>query len=275
MLRGKTTVLDHVHIRLLSYNFVCLDPPYWRFPALQSSFWRFYRNDHDGAWIEYAGQRFALEQGRLYFIPAGVRFSTDLLQSVGHLYIHFDLLGLPYQVQQENFAMPVALPSKSALEQALEVLRTELKDQGLDLLLQFRIKAILYEALLLCLQSLPEEQIQRCLSLSEAVEPIVPALQHIEANLGRSLLNSELASRCHMNTDYFIRCFRLGMGRTPGQYIQEQRVKGAEQQLLMTHLSIEQIAANNGFGSRFYFTRIFTRHTGVSPAAYRKGLCGT
>jgi transcriptional regulator GlxA family with amidase domain len=119
------------------------------------------------------------------------------------------------------------------------------------------------------------EQIQRCLSLSKEAELLVPALQYIEANLGTSLSNRELANRCHMNTDYFIRRFRLSMGRTPGQYIQEQRVKGAEQQLLMTSRSIEQIAADQGFGSRSYFTRIFTRHTGVSPAAYRKGLCGT
>ncbi|HET8841014.1 MAG TPA: helix-turn-helix transcriptional regulator, partial [Ktedonobacteraceae bacterium] len=74
---------------------------------------------------------------------------------------------------------------------------------------------------------------------------------------------------------YFIRRFRLSIRRTPVQYIQEQRVKRAEQQLLMTRLSLEQIAADNGFGSRSYFSRIFTRHTGVSPAAYRKGLCGT
>src|SRR5579859_5567 len=268
-------MVDHVHIRLLAYNFVRLNPPYWHFPAIQSSFWRFYSNDHDGAWIEHAGERYVLEQGRLYFIPAGVRFSTNLQESVGHLYIHFDLLGLPYQIQQESFATPVCLPSRPELEQTVGMLRAELEHQRIDLFLQFRIKTILYEALLFCLQSLPAEQIQRCLSLSEAVEPIVPALQYIEANLGTSLLNRELASRCHMNTDYFIRCFRLSMGRTPGQYIQEQRVKGAEQQLLMTSLSIEQIAANNGFGSRFYFTRIFTRHTGVSPAAYRKGLCGT
>jgi AraC-like DNA-binding protein len=99
-------------------------------------------------------------------------------------------------------------------------------------------------------------------------------LRYIEDNLGSSIANGELARHCHMSTDYFIRCFRQLMGRTPGQYIQEQRVKRAEQQLLMTSLSIEQIAADNGFGSRFYFTRVFTRHTGVSPAAYRKGLCG-
>ncbi len=267
-------MFDNVHIRLLYYDCVRLEPPSWRLPVFQSSFWRFYRNDHNGAWIGHGGQRLDLEQGKIYFIPSGVRFSTDLLQGVGHLYVHFDLLGLPYQIQQEQFAAPTCFPSHPALEQAVGMLRTGLQQHEPDLILQFRTKAILYEALLLCLQSLPAEQIQHYLSLSEAVEPIVPALQYIEANLGASLENPELASRCHMSTDYFIRRFRLIMGRTPGQYIQEQRIKASEQQLLVTRLSIEQIAANNGFGSRFYFTRVFTRHTGVSPAAYRKGLCG-
>lgn len=268
-------MLDHVHLRLLAYHFVRLDPPSWRFPVLQSSFWRFYRNDHEGAWIEHAGQRYVLEPGHFSFIPAGVRFSTNLLQRVGHLYVHFDLLGLPYQVQRESFAAPVCLPLRPALEEALWKLQMELEQRKIDLLLQFRIKAILYEALLLCLQNVPPEHVQQSFASSEAVEAIVPALQYIEANLGASLSNSELASLCHMNTDYFIRRFRLSIRRTPVQYIQEQRVKRAEQQLLMTRLSLEQIAADNGFGSRSYFSRIFTRHTGVSPAAYRKGLCGT
>lgn len=267
-------MLDHIHIRLLAYHFVRLDPPFWRFPLLQSSFWRFYWNDRDGAWIEHAGQRYTLEQGSLYFIPAGVRFSTNLLQRVGHLYVHFDLLGLPYHVQQASFTTPVCLPSQPPLEQALYALQKELQAATHDLLLQFRIKAILYEALLLHLQNLPAEQLQSDPSQSSATAPLLPALHHIEANLGSRLTNSELASRCHMHPDYFIRRFHMSMGRTPGQYIQEQRVKQAEQQLLMTNLSIEQIATANGFGSRYYFTRVFSRYTGVSPAAYRKGLCG-
>jgi AraC-like DNA-binding protein len=274
--RGKeTSMFDHIHIRLLTYNFVQLNPPYWCFPAFQSSFWRLYMNDHEGAWIEHAGQCMALDAGQMYFIPAGVRFSTNLRQSVGHLYIHFDMLGLPHQVVSESFSRPVRLPSEAMLSQELVALRTELERKEFDLLLQVRIKAILYEALLQCLQSLPPEQLQRCLSLSTAAEPIVPALQYIEAHLGEPLSNQDLASRCHMNTDYFIRRFRVSMDRTPGHYIQEQRIKRAEQQLLMTQLSIKQIAAENGFGSRFYFTRVFSRVTGVSPAAYRKGFCGT
>lgn len=268
-------MLDHIHLRLLAYHFVRLDPPSWRFPSLQSHFWRLYMNDQKGASIEHAGQRYDFERGRLYVIPAGIRFSTTLSQSVGHLYIHFDLPGFPCQFQQEFFTKPMCLPSQPTLEEALWTLQGELEQKKIELFLQLRIKSVLYEVLLLCLQSLPTEQLQRSLQLSEDIESIEPALQHIETNLGTSLSNSELARLCHMNIDYFIRRFRLSVKRTPVQYIQEQRVKQAEQHLLMTRLSLEQIAMNCGFGSRSYFTRVFTRHTGVSPAAYRRGLCGT
>jgi AraC-like DNA-binding protein len=265
-------MLDHVHIRVLTYQLVKLVPPGWKMPAFQSSFWRFYCNDHVGATIEHAGKSYELEQGRAYFIPAGVRFSTNLTQSVGHLFVHFDLLGLPYHVQQENFSQPVQLPSQPAFDEAVCMLRQEMELGEIDLLMQLRIKAILYEALTLYLHSLSPKQLQQSLHRTEGMAALIPALQFIDANLADGLLNSDLADLCHMNTDYFIRRFRLSLGRTPVQYIQEQRVKRAEQQLLLTDLSLEQIATENGFGSRAYFTRIFTRHSGVSPAAFRKGL---
>lgn len=268
-------MLDRIYIRLLACSCIMLEPPHWRLPNIQSAFWRFYMNDGGGASIEYAEQQYALQANRCYFIPAGTRFSTHLQQRVFHFYIHFDLLGLPYQAEREIFMQPICLPQTEALEPAVRALRDELQQrQGVDLLLQFRAKAILYTALVLHLQRIPQEQIQRCLPSMNAFEAIWPALQYIDSHLATPLSSRDLAKVCHMNTDYFIRRFRQSTGRTPVQYIQEQRIKRAEQQLLMTTESIEQVAAENGFGSRYYFTRVFKEHTGVSPAAYRKGLCG-
>ncbi|GCE16019.1 helix-turn-helix domain-containing protein [Tengunoibacter tsumagoiensis] len=139
-----------------------------------------------------------------------------------------------------------------------------------DFVLQMRIKALIYEGLALYLQDVSATRIQHSLQLALAQEPVQPALRYIEAHLGEELLNNELARLCHMQVDYFARRFRECVGMTPGHYIQEQRVKVASQKLLFTNHSIEQIAAEVGFGNRFYFSRIFARHTGVSPAAYRK-----
>ncbi len=268
-------MLDSIHIRLLTYHFIALKPPWWRIQNIQSTFWRFYMNNRDGAFLEQGSGSYPFQPGRLYFIPAGVRFTTNLKQDVGHLYVHFDLIGLPHLVRREIFSHVIGLPPMPVLEKTVWELMGELeRHEGVELIQQFRVKAILYEGLTRHLEQMPEEDLQRCLRLTSTMEPVLPAVQHIEINLASPLPNTDLANLCHMNTDYFIRRFRECMGQTPGQYIQEQRVKRAEQQILLTNQSIEQIATNNGFGSRFYFTRVFTQHTGVSPAAYRKGLCG-
>ena len=263
--------LDGIHIRLIFYRFLQLEPVHWRFSTLQSNFWRFYMNDRDGAFLEREDGAYALQKGRLYVIPAGVPFGTKLTQPVGHLYVHFDVLGLPNMVRNEIFSSPICLPPLADLERTVWITQQELQQQtGIALLQQFRIKAILYAGLTHYLQELPHEQLLHYSQLTIDLEPVLPAIQHIETHLAEQLLSSDLAQLCHMNTDYFTRRFRDCVGQTPGQYIQEQRIKQAEKQLLLTKKSIEQIAANNGFGSRAYFSRIFARHTGVSPAAYRK-----
>jgi AraC family L-rhamnose operon transcriptional activator RhaR len=60
------------------------------------------------------------------------------------------------------------------------------------------------------------------------------------------------------------------VGQSPSHYIRERRVMLAAQQLLFSSASIDDIALATGFGNRFYFSRVFTRQLGVSPAAYRK-----
>jgi AraC-like DNA-binding protein len=277
---SQTAMLENVHIQLVASHFVTINPLRWRFQNVQSSFWRLYMNNRDGAFLERTEDQidrpYPLDKGRLYVIPAGVRFNTRSTCPVGHLYVHFDVIGLPYIALREMFNEPICLPHRAALEEeawalmhALEIARSEE-----DLILQFRIKALLYEGLALYLQSVPPEQLQCCLQLAVALEPVLPAIRHIENHLASRLLISDLAQLCHMNEDYFIRRFRECVGQTPGQYIQAQRVKMAERLLLFTDHSIAQIAERTGFGNRFYFSRVFAQHASVSPVAYRKGARG-
>jgi transcriptional regulator GlxA family with amidase domain len=132
------------------------------------------------------------------------------------------------------------------------------------------LQALLYEAFALALESVPPERMARSVSRTAALEPVLPAILWIEANLSQTLANGPLAALCCLSEDYFIRRFRECVGQSPAQYIQERRVTRAAQQLLFTAHSIERIAEETGFGSRCYFTRVFTRQTGVTPAAYRK-----
>lgn len=275
-------LLDNLHIRVFVARWAKIYPPHWRLQNVQNTYWRFYLNKTDGASIQVtnlpeapdAPVSYPLEGGKSYFIPAGVRFNTDVNREVAHFFVHFDVLGMPAIAMRNLFNGPICLPISAALHQAIMDLPVvdfnAQTDQKVDLILECRVKALIYEGLTLYLQSLSPAQLDQSLQKAIALKPVLPAVNYIDANLSKSLLNPHLARLCQMNEDYFIYRFKECMGQTPGEYIREQRVKLAAQRLLFTADSIEQIAADSGFGSRFYLSRVFTKVAGLSPAAYRK-----
>ena len=260
---------DSLHVRLFTVALLPIDQG-WNTRQVQSSYWRLYRNDAEGAALLRDAGPYPLRAGRLYFVPAGVRFDCHCEGSVGHFYIHFDLIGLPGFALRTLFGGPVCVPSDAALDTLAEPLVGTREAAPPGLTRQCAAKALVYGGLAAYLASVPPADVDRCGRLAEAHAPVLPAVEFIERNLGAELSNRQLADLCALSEDYFIRRFRECVGQSPAQFIQERRVTVAAQQLLFTDHSIERIAEATGFRNRFYFSRVFTRQTGVPPAAYRK-----
>lgn len=273
-------MLDNLHIRLFVAHWVRIGPDWWLFKSLGRSYWRFYYNLADGAALEVPNSAtesgfdlYQLEAHRPYFIPAYLRFNTRIDRDIDHFYIHFDVLGIPDLAMRTLFNSPVSLPHSEKFEQTiLEVAHKVRSGRPVDLVLQCQLKALIYEGLGRYLDSLPEEQIQQPLRMAIALQPVLPAIHYIDANIAKPILNRDLAQLCQIHEDYFIRRFKDCVGQTPGDYIREQRVKQAAQLLLFTEDSLEEVAAASGFGSRFYLSRVFKELTGLSPVAYRKSI---
>lgn len=65
-------------------------------------------------------------------------------------------------------------------------------------------------------------------------------------------------------------CLRA-TGHPPIRLVHARALLEAKRQLVYTQLPVAEIAYALGFGDPAYFTRFFTRRTGVSPRAYRRG----
>lgn len=268
---GDAPSIDNVYIRLFQAELCILYPHKWELQDMQSSFWRFYINLEDGATLDVSGEIIPLSGRELYFIPAGVCFNTQTVRKVAQFYVHFDVLGLPGFVARELFHRPIKLDSSTALRrEAIDLARHFKAGRSADLQVHLRIKSLIYSGLAQYIQSLPAEHIAQYQSMMRVLEPVLPAIRYIESNPAAPLSNRELAQRCHMSESYFIRRFHECVQQTPKQYLLERRVQIAAQQLLFSNHSIDRIAAETGFGNRFYFSRIFAQKTGVTPAAYRK-----
>ncbi|MBC8101871.1 MAG: helix-turn-helix transcriptional regulator, partial [Cytophagales bacterium] len=245
----------------------------WNARDVQSTFWRFYRNEDPGAYLDLPdGARFAIEAGKSYLVPAGVRFSCgNVGTAVRHFYIHFDLVGLPHLTLRHLFSGPVLVQADDAFTARIAEFTAatrEARPPGFTD--QCRAKALIYEGLAHYLDRIGPEAHAESLRQAAALEPVTPALDYLESHLGERLTTAHLAALCCLSEDHFARRFRECVGQTPGAYITERRVTRAAQRLLFTADSLEAIAEGCGFGNRSYLTRVFSRSTGMPPAAYRK-----
>lgn len=244
----------------------------WNYSNVCSSFWRLYVNSRDGAWLELAdGRRYDLAGGKAHLVPAWVRFSCHNHQRLDHLFVHFDLVGLPGVVIRQVFASPVMLGASRLFQPMVNDLRRCPWQSGhdpFDVLCQ--VQALLHLAIHHAWRQMTPDQLAACHAFLQSSHPMGVVLRHIEEHLDHPLRNVELARLCHFSRDHFARCFAQQVGQTPAQYIRERRVARAAQLLLFSAESIDQIAQRTGFPDRFYFTRVFTRLIGISPAAYRR-----
>jgi transcriptional regulator GlxA family with amidase domain len=78
-----------------------------------------------------------------------------------------------------------------------------------------------------------------------------------------------LASRVAMSPRHFARVFRDEVGQSPARFVECVRVEAARRRLEESRHSVEEIAADVGFGTSETMRRAFLRQIGVGPSAYR------
>lgn len=82
---------------------------------------------------------------------------------------------------------------------------------------------------------------------------------------------SDTILKMGFNLDYFRRCFKEDFGMTPHEHLTEMRIDLAKKTLRDDAvLSIERIAYLCGYNDSFYFSKVFKKHTGLTPRDYRK-----
>lgn len=92
---------------------------------------------------------------------------------------------------------------------------------------------------------------------------------YISENLAQSIIISELAEKIDLSQRHFQRAFKKSTGKTPHQYIVEQRVGRAKHLLLSTTLPLSEIALRCGFSNQSHLTAHFRLITGTTPRRFR------
>lgn len=89
-------------------------------------------------------------------------------------------------------------------------------------------------------------------------------------NLKSKQLVSDYAALLHISPNHLNKTIKQITGKSPGKWIEEALVLEAKVLLHQTNFSIGEVAEEIGISEQSYFSRLFKKHTGHTPVAFRK-----
>ena len=189
------------------------------------------------------------------YVPAGIPYATEILES-GHMtVIHFDV------VQAHPCEKPWSFTPQNALQ--YHNLFAALADRFTGKRDDYMCLALFYEILGTLQQELAETR-QPARSLW-----IAGAKHYIDKHYGSAELSVKLlADMAGVSEVYFRKEFQRQLGLAPLTYIRSVRMNNAKSFLRTGYYTVTETAKKCGFDSLSYFCAAFHRFAGTSPGEY-------
>lgn len=99
---------------------------------------------------------------------------------------------------------------------------------------------------------------------------IMTAMEYISNEISNSLNIQELAKRLGVSVSWLNLKFKSYTGMSPMQYIINSKMARAQELLHTTDYSVTEISQLCGYDDPLYFSRLFHKHTKISPREFRK-----
>ncbi len=100
---------------------------------------------------------------------------------------------------------------------------------------------------------------------------VQPAIETIEKNYSEEITVQSLAASMYISPQYLNRLFQRFLSRSTYQYLLEVRLSRSKELLADGRgTEIQDIAAATGFSDSSHFSKTFKKHTGYTPAEFRR-----
>ncbi len=209
------------------------------------------------------GTNTAFESGTVVCVPPGVPFVKKSSRGFSDVLVQTDSFLLEEQLGNEWAVIPD--DKNASLETMLSLmLRTFLNG---DEAYSARLLEQLFHTVELLLFHQLQQEHPRSRQINRMVEVIGSGFTNPEFSLDEIFENQNYCP------NHLRRLFKEKTGCTPVEYLTDLRVSYAKKRLEDTQMqtaSVSQIALMSGFKDPCYFSRVFKKKTGVSPAVYMK-----
>ena len=211
------------------------------------------------------GSTFEIKKGDILYIPKNSTYICHWKATSNCIFhsVHFNFT--PAQDPFNNKITPIQLLPSDNFATLYENIQTIQQHQYSPSTDAFLYLSAFYQ---LCGILLPQvKTIDNILPKSN----ITPALLYLENNYTKPCTVDYLANLCFLSTSRFFYLFKKQVGCSPIAYKNKLAIQKISQNLILDkNKNIETIAAEYGFASSIYFTRLFKKLMGKTPSEYRK-----
>lgn len=119
------------------------------------------------------------------------------------------------------------------------------------------------------------EYVRKFISELESVHPayseaVCKVMEYIDENYRENISLEEIANFVHMNKSYLSHLFKKETEKNIYSYLLDFRMEKAKKLLTETKQSIYQVGCLVGIPDSAYFSKVFKKHTGMTPLEFRR-----
>lgn len=198
--------------------------------------------------------------GTVYPVGAGEIFrilpgEETVYQADGQEPWHYCWVGFDGTLARQMEKTPPVFPVSQAIVRAFQATAEQVE------LSEYRVNALLfrlYDELFAGAQPTETDYVRRVRS-------------YIDAMYMKKICIEELAQQMHLSRRYLTRLFHAQTGMSIRDYLLATRMREAADGL-QSGLSVSEAAERCGYEDAFLFSKLFKRHYGVSPLAWKKQI---
>jgi AraC-like DNA-binding protein len=205
-----------------------------------------------------------------FLIPAGTphTYHSDVKQPWSIYWIHFAGSKASLFNRSACRAIPVERSKSSRISERIGLF----SDIFRNLERGFSIETLEYvnQCLSYLLATFTHINQFREIRIAGEMDPVTRSINFMIENLDQKLMLDDLAAASGLSVSHYSNIFLARTGHSPIDYFIQLKVQQGCRLLDNSRLLVAEISRKSGYEDQFYFSRIFKKVMGMSPAEYRK-----